>query len=73
MLKQFVTEIIELLRSEFREGEEAFYGFIPRKITASFAQFALLKDSFDWKIDFSTITGSMTDEEDEIWYAYLKS
>ncbi|GED31442.1 hypothetical protein [Brevibacillus centrosporus] len=44
-----------------------------RKITASFAQFALLKDRFDRKIDFSTITGSMTDEEDEIWYAYLKS
>ncbi len=44
-----------------------------RKITASFAQFDLLKDRFERKIDFSTMTGSMTDEEEEIWYAYLNA
>lgn len=44
-----------------------------RNITASYAQFARLKDRFDRKIDFSTMTGSMTDEEEESWYEYLRS
>lgn len=42
-----------------------------RKITASFQQFARLKDCFDRKIDFSTMIGEMTDEEEEIWHQYL--
>ncbi|GAA4852190.1 hypothetical protein GCM10023310_33790 [Paenibacillus vulneris] len=41
------------------------------KITASFQQFALLKDRFDRFIDFSTITGGMSDEESKIWHEYL--
>lgn len=41
-----------------------------RKVTASFQQFFLLKDRFEQKIDFSTITGEMTDEEEEIWLYY---
>ncbi|MDH6351805.1 internalin A [Brevibacillus sp. 1238] len=44
-----------------------------RKITGSYQQFARLKDCFERKIDFSTITGNMTDEEDEIWHAYVRS
>ncbi|MFL1672874.1 hypothetical protein [Paenibacillus dendritiformis] len=44
-----------------------------RKITASFQQFAMLKDRFDRKIDFSMMTGSMTDEEEEIWYEYVRA
>lgn len=44
-----------------------------KKITASFPQFALLKDRFGRKIDFSTMTGSMTDEEEEIWYEYVRA
>lgn len=44
-----------------------------KKITASFPQFALLKDRFVRKIDFSTMTGSMTDEEEEIWYEYVRA
>lgn len=43
-----------------------------RKIAASYQQFSLLKDRFDRKIDFSTMTGNMTDEEEEIWYRYLR-
>ncbi|MCS7463833.1 SMI1/KNR4 family protein [Paenibacillus doosanensis] len=42
------------------------------KITASYRQFALLKDRFDRIIDFSSITGDMTDEESDIWYEYVK-
>ncbi|MBP1989633.1 leucine-rich repeat domain-containing protein [Paenibacillus eucommiae] len=41
------------------------------KITASFQQFTLLKESFDRAIDFSTITGGMTEEESGIWHEYL--
>ncbi len=41
------------------------------KITASFPQFALLKDCFDRAIDFSAITGGMTEEEQDIWHEYL--
>jgi len=41
------------------------------KIMASFQQFALLKDRFDRKIDFSSMSGNMTDEESKIWYEYV--
>ncbi|WP_028551632.1 leucine-rich repeat domain-containing protein [Paenibacillus sp. UNC451MF] len=41
------------------------------KITASFQQFSLLKECFDRAIDFSTITGGMTEAESDIWHAYL--
>jgi len=41
------------------------------KITASYQQFALLKDCFDRAIDFSTMTGEMTEEESGIWREYL--
>ncbi|MED1646431.1 leucine-rich repeat domain-containing protein [Brevibacillus agri] len=43
------------------------------KITASYQQFARLKDRFARKIDFSSMTGDMTDEEEEIWHAYVRS
>ncbi|EJQ44656.1 MULTISPECIES: SMI1/KNR4 family protein [Bacillus cereus group] len=39
--------------------------------TGSFAQFNMLKDSFDRKIDFSKIIGEMSEEEREIWYQYV--
>ncbi|MBD2861149.1 hypothetical protein [Paenibacillus oceani] len=42
-----------------------------KKIMASFQQFALLKDRFDRKIDFSSMSGNMTDEENKIWYEYV--
>ncbi|WP_240421849.1 leucine-rich repeat domain-containing protein [Paenibacillus periandrae] len=41
------------------------------QITASFQQFVRLKDCFDRAIDFSTITGGMTEEERDIWHEYL--
>lgn len=42
-----------------------------KKMMASFPQFALLKDRFDRTIDFSTMSGRMTEEESEIWHEYL--
>ncbi len=39
--------------------------------TGSFEQFHLLKDLFRRTIDFSTIIGEMSDEEDKVWHQYL--
>jgi len=39
--------------------------------TGSFEQFRILKDLFHRTIDFSTIIGEMTDEEDQVWHQYL--
>nr|WP_281378783.1 leucine-rich repeat domain-containing protein [Paenibacillus phyllosphaerae] len=41
------------------------------EFTGSFAQFSLLKDLFPRKVDFSTITGGMTKEEEELWLAHV--
>lgn len=42
-----------------------------KKIMASYQQFSLLKERFDRIIDFSTMSGCMTEEESEIWHEYL--
>ncbi|MGE6259952.1 SMI1/KNR4 family protein [Heyndrickxia sporothermodurans] len=39
----------------------------------SFQQFNILKDLFSRKIDFSTISGEMTEAESEVWHQYLDS
>ncbi|RKN84247.1 leucine-rich repeat domain-containing protein [Paenibacillus ginsengarvi] len=41
------------------------------KMMVSFQQFMLLKDRFDRMIDFSTMSGTMTDEESDIWHEYV--
>jgi len=42
-----------------------------KKIMASYQQFSLLKERFDRIIDFSTMSGCMTEEESEIWHEYM--
>jgi len=39
--------------------------------TGSFEQFNYLKDLFHQAIDFSTIVGGMTAEEQKVWHQYL--
>ncbi|AVK84489.1 SMI1/KNR4 family protein [Lysinibacillus sp. B2A1] len=42
-----------------------------KKFTGSFEQFYYLKDLFHQAIDFSTIVGGMTAEEQKVWHQYL--
>ncbi|MGO4543623.1 SMI1/KNR4 family protein [Paenibacillus sp. 2TAB23] len=43
------------------------------RFTGSYAQFDLLKNQFAQQVDFSSITGAMTDEQSELWHQYLSS
>ena len=40
-------------------------------LKGSFQQFSLLKELFHQAIDFFTIIGEMTDEEEDVWHQYL--
>ncbi|MEI7027706.1 SMI1/KNR4 family protein [Paenibacillus sp. y28] len=44
-----------------------------QKFTGSFQQFNVLRHLFSRKIDFSTITGGMTEEERDIWLSYNRN
>jgi internalin A len=43
-----------------------------KKFTGSFAQFDLLKERFKQQVDFSSMIGHMTDEENERWHSFIR-
>lgn len=44
-----------------------------QSFSGAFDQFNRLKNAFNQQVDFSTLIGSTTDEEEEIWHNYLRS
>lgn len=65
-------QVLELSNCpEIGNLEELAHSVSLKQVAASFQQFALLKNCFNRKIDFSKMIGRMTEEESAIWRDYL--
>ncbi|MFP3887043.1 SMI1/KNR4 family protein [Priestia filamentosa] len=62
---------LELRGSEIVNLEKIARSSSLTKFSGSFQQFNLLKDLFSQKVDFSTLIGETSAEEEDIWHHYL--